>query len=112
MNKTFRNLGAALVLAWAAATIYSTTATGQAAITEAPTGFDNLTNGFVDQATFDTARGVFEEREEIDEGLGPVFNADSCLACHANSVTGAISQITELRAGHFNGAIFVDQVGG
>jgi CxxC motif-containing protein (DUF1111 family) len=27
-------------------------------------------------------------------------------------MTGAISQVTELRAGHFNGSIFVDQAGG
>jgi CxxC motif-containing protein (DUF1111 family) len=112
VNKTFRNLGAALALAWAASTIYSTNAIGQAAITEAPAGFDNLTNGFVDQATFDDARAEFEEIETAATGLGPVFNADSCVACHANPVVGAISQVTELRAGHFTGSIFVDQVGG
>ena len=112
MNKTFRNLGAALTFAWAASTIYSTTAIGQSGITEAPTGFDNLTNGFVDQAEFDDARAEFEEIETAATGLGPVFNADSCVACHANPVVGAISQVTELRAGHFTGAIFVDQVGG
>jgi CxxC motif-containing protein (DUF1111 family) len=112
VTKTFRNLGSAFALVWAASTIYSTTAIGQTGITEAPTGFDNLTNGFVTQAQFDAARVIFEEREEIDEGLGPLYNADSCLACHANAVTGAISQVTELRAGHFNGSIFVDQAGG
>jgi CxxC motif-containing protein (DUF1111 family) len=112
VNSTFRNLGAVLALAWAASTIYSTTAVGQTSITEAPTGFDNLTNGFVDQLTMDAAREEFEAREDVDEGLGPVFNADSCAACHANSVTGAISQITELRAGSFNGLVFTDQVGG
>jgi len=112
VNRTFRNLGAAIALAWAASTIYSTTAIGQSGITEAPTGFDNLTNGFVDQAEFDDARAEFEEIETAATGLGPVFNADSCVACHANPVVGAISQVTELRAGHFTGAIFVDQVGG
>jgi len=79
---------------------------------EAPTGFDNLTNGFTTQAEFDVDRGTFEEREEIDEGLGPVFNAQSCAECHQNPVTGAISQVTELRAGHFGGVNFVDHVGG
>ena len=34
----------------------------QAGISEAPTGFDNQTNGFVDQATHDADREVFEER--------------------------------------------------
>ena len=112
MSKTFKNLGAALALAWAVSMIYSTTAIGQSGITEAPAAFDNLTNGFVDQAEFDDARAEFEEIEAAATGLGPVFNADSCVACHTNPVVGAISQITELRAGHFTGSIFVDQVGG
>src|SRR5262245_36765816 len=80
--------------------------------TEAPTGFDNLTNGFTTQAQFDADRAIFEEREEIDEGLGPLYNATGCADCHQNPVTGAISQITELRAGHFNGVNFVDHPGG
>jgi CxxC motif-containing protein (DUF1111 family) len=84
----------------------------QTGITEAPTGFDNQTNGFVDQATHDTDREVFEEREEIDEGLGPLYNATACSDCHQNPVTGSSSQITELRAGHFNGVDFVDHPGG
>ena len=92
--------------------IFSTTAIGQSGITEAPAGFDNLTNGFVDQPTFDDARAEFEEVEGAEDGLGPVYNADSCFACHANPVVGAISQVTELRAGSFNGFSFSDQVGG
>src|SRR5499426_2053225 len=79
---------------------------------EAPTGFDNLTNGSVTQAQMDADRAIFEEREEIDEGLGPLYNATACSDCHQNPVTGAISQITELRAGHFNGINFVDHPGG
>lgn len=79
---------------------------------EAPTGFDNLTNGFVNQSQFDQAREVFDEREETDEGLGPVYNAQSCGECHQNPVSGAISQIGELRAGHFDGHRFVDHPGG
>jgi len=80
--------------------------------TEAPTGFDNLTNGVTDQPTFEADRGVFEERESIADGLGPVYNAQSCAECHQNPVTGAISQVTELRAGHFDGTNFVDHPGG
>jgi CxxC motif-containing protein (DUF1111 family) len=79
---------------------------------EAPAGFDSLTNGFTTQAEFDADRATFEEREGIDEGLGPVFNAQSCAECHQNPVTGAISQVTELRAGHFDGFNFVDHPGG
>jgi hypothetical protein len=46
-------------------------------LTEAPTGFDNLTNGLMNQATFDADRAVFEELETIADGLGPVYNARS-----------------------------------
>ena len=86
---------------------------GQGGATEAPAGFDNQTNGFIAQADFDAARESFEEREVISDGLGPVYNAQSCAECHQNPVTGGISQISELRAGHrdFFGN-FVDAPGG
>jgi CxxC motif-containing protein (DUF1111 family) len=80
--------------------------------TEAPTGFDNQPNGLVDQATFDADREIFDEQEGIDDGLGPVYNARSCGECHANPVSGGSSQVTELRAGHFNGYLFTDHPGG
>ena len=80
---------------------------------QAPAAFDNRTNGLVTQAEFDTLLAVFEEREGIDDGLGPVYNAQSCAECHQNPVTGGISQIAELRAGHLDGAgNFVDAAGG
>src|SRR5437762_9479233 len=74
---------------------------------EAPTGFDTLTNdpgnSLATQATHDGDRETFEERDDVVKGLGPVFNAQSCAACHQNPVTGGISQISELRAGHNDG---------
>ncbi len=81
--------------------------------TEAPASFDNLTNGFTDQATFDADRAAFEQREERATGLGPVFNAQACVECHQNRITGGVSQIMELRAGHSapNGT-FVGAAGG
>jgi CxxC motif-containing protein (DUF1111 family) len=84
---------------------------------EAPAAFSPgtmtlVTNGLVDQATFDADRAVFEAQEGRAEGLGPVYNAQSCAECHQNPVTGGISQITELRAGHFDGINFIDHVGG
>lgn len=78
--------------------ILTRTASSQSG-SEAPASFDNQTNGFTDQATFDADRLVFEGREEIADGLGPVYNAQSCAECHQNPVTGGISQIFELRAG-------------
>jgi CxxC motif-containing protein (DUF1111 family) len=108
-----------LVLVAAAAaylTAFSLTVQGQSApviATEAPAAFDNRTNGFTTQAQFDADRAVFEERDEIADGLGPVYNAQSCAECHQNPVTGAGSQVSELRAGHADVfGNFVDAPGG
>src|SRR3989441_5636264 len=81
----------------------STTVESQSA-TEAPTGMDTLTNGLVTQAVHDGDRATFEERDGVKKGLGPVYNAQSCAECHQNPVTGGISQISELRAGHNDGS--------
>ena len=84
-----------------------------ASATEAPAGFDSLTNGFLTQDEFIAAQTVFEERDDIAEGLGPVYNAQSCAECHQNPLTGGVSQVSEVRAGHrdFNGD-FVEAPGG
>jgi CxxC motif-containing protein (DUF1111 family) len=81
--------------------------------TEAPTGFDNRTNGHISQSQFEEDRDEFEDVESKGTGLGPVFNAKSCAECHGNPVTGGNSQITELRAGRTdeNGR-FADHPGG
>lgn len=103
------------MVAVAAAFLGSLTFTvqGQSGATEAQTGYDNATNGFVAQGVFDDAKAAFEELEGEDEGLGPVYNAQGCVECHQDPVTGAASQITELRAGRRDGVgNFVDAPGG
>jgi len=96
------------------------------AVTDAVCGFDHHvdttgasdfdfpgTNGNATQAAMDAAAGVFAtEIEQIADGLGPVYNAQNCRECHQNPVTGAASQITEFRNGHFDGTNFVDPPGG
>jgi CxxC motif-containing protein (DUF1111 family) len=67
---------------------------------EASAGFDNQTNGMTDPATFAADLAVFAEREDVADGLGPIYNAQSCAECHQNPVVGGISQITELRVGY------------
>lgn len=97
----------------------------QPPISEAPAnGFDDETNGLIPQGeelkecaepvpgTFLDDKAVFEEVDEVGDGLGPVYNAQSCRECHQNPVTGAISQITELRAGHTTNGVFFDAPGG
>ena len=67
---------------------------------EAPTGFDNLSNGLTDEVTHAADQAAFDEAETIPDGLGPVYNAQSCRECHQNPVSGAASQVSELRVGH------------
>ncbi len=74
-------------------------AKSQGGATEAPAAFDNQTNGHVSQAVFDEFREIFEEIEEVEEGLGPTFNGASCVECHASPVVGGVSEVLELRAG-------------
>jgi len=68
--------------------------------TEAPTGFDNKSNGFTDDATHQADQMKFEEVEQLSDGLGPLYNAQSCRECHQSPVSGASSQVSELRVGH------------
>jgi CxxC motif-containing protein (DUF1111 family) len=92
---------------------FSSKLEGDGGPAEAPAAFDNRTNGFISQADFDAALAQFEERQVIDDGLGPVYNAQSCAECHQTPVTGATSQVSELRAGHKNiFGKFVDAPGG
>jgi CxxC motif-containing protein (DUF1111 family) len=84
--------------------------------TEAPAAFStppltpnsapaSVSNGLVEPAgdTFVIDQAQFEMIHDPTNGLGPVFNASSCAQCHQNSVTGAASQLTELRVGHHDG---------
>jgi CxxC motif-containing protein (DUF1111 family) len=68
--------------------------------TEAPAAFDDGSNGLVDDTTHSADRAVFDEVEGADQGLGPLYNAQSCRECHQSPVSGAASQVTELRVGH------------
>src|ERR1700730_16994059 len=68
--------------------------------TEAPTGFDNKSNGLADDTTHQADQMKFEAIEQLSDGLGPLYNAQSCRECHQSPVSGASSQVTELRVGH------------
>jgi CxxC motif-containing protein (DUF1111 family) len=95
--------------------------------TEAPVGFDNVTNGFLEQGpafdsinennvvplrSFNDNRFIFEEVERFDDGLGPTFNGQSCSECHQNVVTGGASQIAEHRTGRQVDGEFFESLGG
>lgn len=95
---------------------------------EAPTGFDNRTNGYLRQGpaydtlnednvvpdrSFNDNRFIFEEVEVIADGLGPTYNAQSCAECHQNVATGGASQIAEHRTGRVDtSGGFFESLGG
>jgi CxxC motif-containing protein (DUF1111 family) len=63
---------------------------------------DDCTNPPVAGRSFEDNKFIFEERENIADGLGPTYNDVSCSACHQSPETGGVSQVNELRAGHEN----------
>ena len=67
---------------------------------EAPTGFDNKSNGMVDDTTHQADQVKFDDTETVADGLGPIYNAQSCRECHQNPTSGGTSQVAELRVGH------------
>jgi len=75
-------------------------------------GYDNQTNNFESQDRFDQDRAVFERIFRVEDGLGPVYNATSCVDCHQNPVSGAGSQVTVVRAGLLTNGAFADLPGG
>jgi len=75
-------------------------ATSAPQLPEAPAGFDDRSNGVTDDTTHQADQKTFEEVEQPSDGLGPLYNAQSCRECHQNPVSGAASQVTELRVGH------------
>ena len=86
-------------LAWTLAVGLSMGAVGSAP-DEAPAAFDGASNGMVDEATHQADRDAFDELEDVADGLGPIYNAQSCRECHQNPASGGLSQVTELRVGH------------
>lgn len=104
-----RGVFAVLAITWMLATV---TLLSQST-SEAPAGFStptlntnpgsqSVSNGFPEPSgdTFANDQSHFEEQDGVDNGLGPLYNAQACVSCHQNPVTGGISQVTELRVGH------------
>jgi CxxC motif-containing protein (DUF1111 family) len=48
---------------------------------------------------FTVGQEDFAEEEEVDEGLGPVFNGDGCGSCHGTPAIGGTSTVIETRFG-------------
>lgn len=81
-----------------------------------PAPFDNVGN--MADPNFDTDREAFEKIDTIavddehGDGLGPVYNANSCATCHQDPVSGSSSEIAEIRAGRMVGNKFISHRNG
>jgi CxxC motif-containing protein (DUF1111 family) len=91
----------------------------QAALTNSP----NSPQIPADECNFEAATEEFTGPETVADGLGPIFNAAGCGECHSSNpafdpddftvkLVGAGSQITEKRAGFFDGVQFFEHPGG
>ncbi|HWW59852.1 MAG TPA: di-heme oxidoredictase family protein [Thermoanaerobaculia bacterium] len=63
---------------------------------------------------FNDGKTEFSTDEEVDEGLGPVFNGRSCAECHRVPATGGGSRRTVTRFGRLTNGVFdpLTQFGG
>ena len=57
-------------------------------------------------AAFLDGKDDFEQIETEDTGLGPIFNRDSCVACHSRPAVGGASDIFVTRFGRTTGGVF------
>lgn len=87
----------------AIALLVTTTAFGQR-----PTTSGGPLNGLTPAqlAAFNAGLEEFEEEEEVDEGLGPVFNGRSCAECHSVPAIGGGSERTVTRFGKMTNGVF------
>ncbi len=76
-----------------------------------------------DECGLAEAEEEFTGPETVADGVGPIFNATGCGECHtagpgfdpnnfARKLVGGTSEITERRAGRFDGTVFTDHPGG
>lgn len=56
--------------------------------------------------SFRDGKAVFETTEGVEDGLGPVFNDTSCVACHNAGATGGGSATRETRFGTLSNGAF------
>ena len=68
---------------------------------------DRLPGGSTNDENFAAFKANFQAVEEIDEGLGPIFNAEGCAVCHdAGAIGGASATRIERRFGRFVNGVF------
>jgi len=68
---------------------------------------DRLPGTSTNDKNFAEFKANFQAEEELDEGLGPIFNAEGCAVCHdAGAIGGASATRIERRFGRFVNGVF------
>ena len=67
---------------------------------------------FMQRKAFRDGKTAFETVEDAGDGLGPIFNAVSCVACHSSPVTGGAGPLVETRAAKFENGQYIELPGG
>jgi CxxC motif-containing protein (DUF1111 family) len=91
----------------AASGVLASEAAAQSLVTN-DTGFGTPLSGLsnLDRQKFAAGKLEFSTAEEADEGLGPVFNGDSCSQCHEQGAVGGASETLVTRFGRMQGGVF------
>ncbi len=61
---------------------------------------------------FRDGKDAFEKVETAAEGLGPIFNATSCVGCHSVPAVGGAGPIVETRAARIENGLYIELAGG
>ncbi len=93
---------------FAATTLLTSLAAAQNGGPPPPPKFGEPLPGLTSQqlAAFKAGKDDFVERETPGSGLGPIFNRDSCVACHSGPAVGGASPINVTRFGKVTGGVF------
>jgi CxxC motif-containing protein (DUF1111 family) len=90
-----------------------------AVLSMGPTGGPNLGDPLPNMTqaetdNFNAGKGIFQEVEGVADGLGPVFNDNSCTACHNGGAVGGGSTRLETRFGRTANGVFdpLESLGG
>ena len=73
-----------------------------------PPGFGAALDGLTgpQQGAWRDGQDQFKARMNPGNGLGPIFNRDSCVACHSGPAIGGSSEINATRFGKTTGGVF------
>lgn len=102
------SLRSGILLNWLAAAMVLIALETASAQSPPPPQFGDPLPGLTGQqrAAFNAGKTEFTTREAPADGLGPIFNRDSCVACHSGPAVGGSSNITATRFGKASGGTF------